>query len=235
MTRGPARSSAETIYFGTRPQADRVLKAVHQLHHRVHGELPQREGTFAAGTAYDAFNPDLMFWTMAMLADSSRVAFETLVRPLTATEAEDLWQDWVRFGELFGMPRTAAPTSARGLTDYLDHWYRGGHMHLTDEARMVGRAIANDMPVPVPMDLGIRATNLVVCGMLPAPVRRLYGLRWTPVHESAFRTAALAVRTSRPLVPRAIRRGDNARLHDLVIATERRRIAAGRPTMDLPA
>jgi len=225
----------ETIYFGTRDQADRVLKAVAHMHHRVNGALPQQEGTFPAGTAYDAFDPGLMFWTMAMLADSSRVAFETLVRPLSPTESEELWQDWVRFGELFGMPRSAAPADAQGLRDYMDDWYRSGHMHVTEEARIVGRAIASDMPVPTLMTIGMRATNVVVCGMLPKPVRDLYGLPWTPAHDVAFRLACLAVRQSRPMVPRTIRRGDNARLHDVVIATERRRIAAGQSTMQLPA
>ncbi|HUP99917.1 MAG TPA: oxygenase MpaB family protein [Aeromicrobium sp.] len=225
----------ETIYFGTRREADRVLNAVGHMHQRVNGSLPQREGTFAAGTTYDAFDPDLMLWTLAMLADSSRVAFETLVRRLSRDEAEELWLDWLRFGELFGMPRSAAPADAQGLSDFMADWYRGGRMHLTDEAKVVGRAIATDMPVPPLMSPGIRATNLVVCGMLPQPVRDLYRLRWTPAHEVAFQVACVTVRQSRPVVPRAIRRGDNARLHDLVIATERRRISAGHATMQLPA
>jgi uncharacterized protein (DUF2236 family) len=108
-------------------------------------------------------------------------------------------------------------------------------MHLTDEARIVGRAIAQDMPVPPPLRPGITATNLVVRGLLPPEVRELYGLRWTAPHQLAFQAATAAVRRSQRLVPDRIRLGDNRELHDLVIKTERDRIARGRSTMDLSA
>ncbi len=225
----------ETVYFGTREEADRLLRAVHSMHQRVRGGLDRDEGAFPEGTPYDAFDPELMFWTMAMLADSSRVAFETLVRPLDRGEREELWADWIRFGELFGMPRSAAPATATDFEAWMEAWFTGDRMHLTEEARVVGRAIADDMPVPRPMTPGIRATNLVVKGMLPDPVRRLYGLSWTRAHEAAFRTAAGAVRQSQRIVPDRIRFGDNRDLHKLVIATERRRVESGRPTMNLPA
>jgi len=225
----------EMIFFGTSEEADKVLRAVHSMHQRVQGSLEQDEGTFAAGTPYDAFDPELMFWTMAMLADSSRVAFETLVRPLSPGEREDLWADWVRFGELFGMPRDAAPTTAADFETWMRDWFAGDRMHLTEEARVVGLAIADDMPVPLPMAPGVTATNLVVKGMLPASVRRLYGMRWTPAHEAAFTALAAGVRRSRGVVPKRIRYGDNRDLHQLVIATERRRVESGRPTMNLPA
>lgn len=225
----------ETIYFGSRAQADEVLLRVRAMHDRVHGTLEQDEGTFPAGTPYDAYDPELMFWTMAMLADSSRVAFETLVRPLSRGEREDLWADWVRFGELFGMPRSAAPATATDFEDWMSAWLRGDRMHLTEEARVVGLAIARDMPVPAPMRPGVTATNLLVQGMLPVRVRRLYGLRWTPAHAAAYRIAVAGVRRSQYVVPDRVRLGDSRELHDLVIATERRRVAAGHPTMVLPA
>lgn len=225
----------EMIFFGSREEADKVLRAVDSMHRRVHGVLDRDEGSFPAGTPYDAFDPDLMFWTMAMLADSSRVAFETLVRPLTPPEREELWADWIRFGELFGMPREAAPRTSVDFEAWMRTWFTGDRMHLTEEARVVGLAIADDMPVPLAMTPGITATNLVVKGMLPREVRRLYGISWTPAHQAAFVALTTAVRRSRVLVPGRIRRGDNRELHRLVIATERRRVDAGHPTMNLPA
>lgn len=224
----------EVVYFGSKRQADQMLAAVHSLHEKVKGELRQDEGTFPAGTRYDAFDPELMFWTMAMLADSSRACFEALVRPLSIGEREELWADWVRFGELFGMPKSAAPARADDFDDWMGGWIRGGRMHLTEEARVVGRAIARDMPVPLMLRPGMTATNLVVQGLLPPEVRDLYGLRWTPVHDVAFRSATAAVRRSQRVMPERIRFGDNRELHDLVIRTERDRIARGRLTMKLP-
>lgn len=225
----------ETIFFGTRAEADAQLAMVHQMHTRVNGTLDRDEGRFPAGTPYDAFDPELMLWTMAMLADSSRVAFETLVRPLSADEREALWQDWIRFGELFGMPRSVAPPTATAFEEWMHAQIEGPDFHVTDEARVVGRAIATDMPVPLTMRLGITGTNLVVAGMLPARVRRAFGLRWSPAHEAAFRSLAAGVRASQRVVPDHVRLGRNTGLFRLVAATERRIIAGGGRTMDLPA
>lgn len=224
----------ETIFFAPRAEADRLLAAVHDLHTRVRGELAQDEGSFARGTPYDAFDPELMLWTMAMLADSSRVAFETLVRPLSAGEKEELWADWVRFGELFGMPRSVAPATATDFERWMADWFASGRMHLTQEARAVGRAIARDMPVPPVARPGVTVTNLLVVGMLPPEVRRLYGLPWTPAHALAWRGATAFARTSRHALPARVRRGDNADLHKTVIRSERAVLARGGRTMDLP-
>ena len=50
-----------------------------------------------------------MLWTLAVIADSGREMYETMVRPLSEAERENLWQDYVRFGELFGLPPQRGP------------------------------------------------------------------------------------------------------------------------------
>ena len=222
----------ETIFFGSRAEADKVLAAVRTMHSRVSGVLDRDADRWPAGTPYDAFDPDLMLWTMAVLADSSRVAFETLVRPLRRHERESLWQDWVRFGELFGMPREVAPRSSgdfeRWMADEI-----AGPRYVMPEALVVGRAIAHDTPVPPgPVRAGIQVTNHLVIGMLPPRVRELFDLAWSRRDEVRFRAEARAVRSSRRVVPKAIARGGNRTLFDMVIATEKHRIARGRPTID---
>ena len=224
----------ETVFFGSRAEADKVLAAVRAMHGRVSGSLDQDAGRWPAGTPYDAFDPELMLWTMAVLADSSRVAFETLVRPLRRHERESLWQDWVRFGELFGMPRDVAPRSSRDFERWMAEQLAGPRF-VVPEALVVGRAIAHDTPVPPgPVRAGIRVTNHVVVGMLPAGVRELFGLPWSWRDEALFRAEARAVRSARLVVPRSIARGGNRALFEMVIATERHRVARGRPSMDLP-
>lgn len=224
----------ESIYFGDRDEADRVLAKVRRMHAGVRGELPHDEGAFPAGTPYDAFDPELMLWTMAVLADSSRVCFEALVRPLTLREREDLWQDWIRFGELFGMPRSVAPATADAFDEWMGAKLDGAEFHVTEEARVVGRAIATDMPVPGRLRLGSRGTNLVVVGLLPERVREAFGLRWTPRHARAHRLLTGAVRTGLRVAPERVRLGRNTRLFRIVTATEARIIADGGQSIALP-
>jgi hypothetical protein len=104
----------EAVFFGSRAQADRVLAVVDGMHERVVGELPRDAGPhYPAGTPYSAFDPDLMLWTVAVIADSAEWFYDRLVRPLTNEQREGLWQDYLRFAELFKMPRSSAPATHR--------------------------------------------------------------------------------------------------------------------------
>ena len=60
----------ETVFLGTKTEADKALAVVHRLHERVKGELPEAAGAHPAGSAYSAFDPELMLWTLAVIADS---------------------------------------------------------------------------------------------------------------------------------------------------------------------
>lgn len=220
----------ETIFFGTRAEADRVLARVGRLHESVKGELGEDEGPVPAGSAYSAYDPELMLWTMAVIADSGPYFFELFVRPLSADERESLWQEYVRFGELFGMPRDVAPATHREFRSYFDGFLESERAHLTDAARQIGYATAFEIPLPSLYGPFKRVHDLIILGSLPDAVRRHYGLSWGQAHEAAFRAAVASVRASRPITPRRIRRGYNTDSFRLVARTERRRIERGEPT-----
>jgi uncharacterized protein (DUF2236 family) len=217
----------ETIFFGSRAEADQVLAFVHRLHEDVHGGLPEDAGPVAAGTPYSAFDPALMLWTVAVIADSAQAFYELFVRRLDADERDALWRDYVRFAELFGMPRDVAPRSYADFRAYWNDCLASPEVHLTEEARHVGSAIMFEIPVPARSQPAMRVHNLIMLGMLPPRVRELYGLSWSPAHAAAFRSVVAGVRASRPVTPAVLRRGWNTRFFDDVAQTERRRRARG--------
>lgn len=219
----------ETVFFGSRTEADRVLAAVDRMHARVRGELTEGAGPFPAGTPYSAHDPELMLWTVAVSADSAHHFHELLVGRLTRAESDDLWRDWVRFAELFGMPREVAPGSWAEFREYFDAKLASPASHLTDEARHVGVAVMFEIPTPEWQWPAMRVHNVILRGSLPPRVRELYGLEWTPAHAAAHRAAVLAHRATRPLAPGAVLRGRNTAHFERVAATERRMLAAGRP------
>jgi uncharacterized protein (DUF2236 family) len=224
----------EAIFFGTRAEADRVLAKVHKLHQRVRGELPEDAGSFPAGTPYDAFDPELMLWTAAVSFESALYFYELFVRRLSDWERDAFWLDYVRFGELFGMPRAVAPPTYAAFRAWWDAKLSGPQMHLTDEARRTGAFVAFEIPMPWVNQPAKRLHDLVLLGSLPPRVRALYGLSWSPRQARAFRVAVAALRGLRAVSPAAVRRGSCARNYALVEATERRRIERGRPTPQLP-
>jgi uncharacterized protein (DUF2236 family) len=219
----------ETIFFGTREQADEVLQTVRYLHKRVEGVIPEDAGPFPAGTPYSANDPELMLWTVAVMADSAQVFYELFVARMAPHEREALWQDYIRFAELFGMPREAAPPSYPEFRRWWDDRLAREDAYLTDEARYVGSAIMCEIPVPATHQPAMKVHNLIVLGSLPPRVRELYGLRWSSRHAAAFRAAVAGLRAQRPLQPRRLRMGWNTRFFDLVANTERARIERGLP------
>lgn len=221
----------EAVFFGTRSQADRVLAAVDAMHERVVGELPHDAGEhYPAGTPYSAFDPELMLWTVAVIADSAEWFYERLVRPLRDSEREALWQDYLRFAELFRMPRSSAPSTYREYRDWYERQLAGPDLHLTEEARFMGHASAFEIPMPSNRRLGKRLHDLLMLGSLPPRVRELYGLRFTSAHAAACSAALAGGRLARLLAPRSLTRGSCIPEFEMVALTERLRIERGEPT-----
>jgi uncharacterized protein (DUF2236 family) len=220
----------ETIFFGTRAEADKVLAAVHKMHERVHGELAEDAGPWPAGSPYSALSTEEMLWTIAVMMDSAEVFHDLLVRRLEEDERERLWQDYARFGELFGMPRDEAPATYREFRAYWDAQLEPGVLFLTEEARYVGRAVAFEIPMRAPMQPFKRVHDAIMLGALPPVIRELYGMSYSSRDALAFRAATAALRTSRPLLPGRATRGRNTMFFEGVAETERYRIEHGIPT-----
>jgi uncharacterized protein (DUF2236 family) len=224
----------EAIFFGTRAEADRVLAKVHKLHTRVRGELTEDAGAFPAGTPYDAFDPELMLWTAAVSFESALYFYELFVRRLNDWERDAFWLDYVRFGELFGMPRAVAPPTYAAFLEWWEAKLSGPEMHLTAEARRTGRFVAFEIPMPGLNQPAKRLHDLVMLGSLPPRVRELYGLSWSPRQARAFPLAVATLRGLRAVAPASVRYGSCTRSFALVEATERQRLERGRPTPQLP-
>jgi uncharacterized protein (DUF2236 family) len=225
----------ETVFLGTKAEADKALAAVHRLHERVKGDLPEAAGSHPAGSAYSAFDPELMLWTLAVIADSGRAMYETMVGALSDEEREALWRDYVRFGELFGLPRDAVPTTYREFSAWWEEKLSSPDLHATPHALEMAPLVAFRQPVPLPARINLETQNLVIKGTLPERVRRIFGIRWTPAHEAAFRSLAAAHRRAHPAMPRLLRRGRNDHFFEVVTQAERRRGGTATPRLDTGA
>lgn len=231
----------EAVFLGTRAEADRALAFTRKKHAKVVGALPEDAGAHhPAGTGYSALDPRLMYMTMAFTFDSAEVMHDLLVRELTGPEREGLYQDYVRWAELFGMPRAAAPPDYPAFRRSFDDYLASDELFLTDEARLVGSYLAGQQ-VPyrqkMPLHQVTSAFYLLVQGSLPPRIRAMYGMRWGRAEELAYRTLAQGIRTAHiapPLVPRVLRgtlAGPSAPVYKLVSERERNLARTGRPSM----
>jgi uncharacterized protein (DUF2236 family) len=213
----------ETVFLGTKAEADEALAGVHALHETIKGELPEAAGAHPAGTPYSAFDPELMLWTLAVIADSGRAMYETMVRPLSDEERESLWQDYVLFGELFRLPRTEMPASYREFAAWFEGRLASPDLQATEHALEMAPLVAFRQPVPAAARGNIAIQNHIIKGTLPPRVREIFGIRWSAAHERSFRAMAAAHRSARRAFPYSMRRGRNDYFFDLVIHTEHQR------------
>lgn len=223
----------ETVFLGTREEADRVLEAVHRVHDQVQGRLPWAVGKHPAGTPYSAFDPELMLWTLAVIADSGRAIYEAMVAPLSETELDDLWHDYIRFGELFGLPRTEVPRSYPSFRAWFDERLASPNLHATEHALQMAPLVAFEQPVPPAARGNLAVQNLIIKGTLPPRVRDIFGIEWGSSQEAAFRAVTAAHRRARRLFPRRLRRGRNDVFFDLV--TKGEHLRGGTETPDIYA
>ncbi|MDX6610060.1 MAG: hypothetical protein QOF85_1985 [Solirubrobacterales bacterium] len=213
----------ETILLGTREEADKALAVVHKLHERVKGTLPEAAGGHPADATYSAFDPELMLWTLAVIADSGRAMYEAMVRPLSEDEREGLWQDYVRFGELFGLPRSEVPGSYREFSIWWEGRLSSPDLQATAHGLEMAPLVAFEQPVPAAARGNIVAQNHIIKGTLPPRVRQIFGISWNRAHETTFRAMTAAHRRARHFLPRRMRRGRNDVFFDVVNKTERQR------------
>ncbi|MBO9533307.1 MAG: DUF2236 domain-containing protein [Solirubrobacteraceae bacterium] len=222
--------SFETIFFGSKADADRILSRVRKMHARVNGELPQSEGIYPAGTPYDAFDGAMMLWTVAAMMDSAEVMHDLLVRQLTGEEREALWQDYRRFALLFGTPEEVLPADYPAFRAYYEAELVAANNHLTEQAHYVGWFASFAIPSPTLKGPLLEAHNLVIRGSLPESVRALYGLEWSRRDQLRFDLICRTQRVTRRVTPEPIARGWNTKIFNGIAGEERKRLRAGRET-----
>src|SRR5690242_4971902 len=81
---GRLRDTLNAIYgfaFQDLPTVEGILDHIHCLHTRVRGTTPD-------GNHYSALDPHLLLWVYATLIDSSLLAYETFVAPLSRSDRD---------------------------------------------------------------------------------------------------------------------------------------------------
>jgi uncharacterized protein (DUF2236 family) len=190
-----------TIAFGDREQARVAAASVNAIHSGVRGRLPRAVGPFPAGTRYDATDPALDLWVHATLVDTVLRLYSLVIEPLGRDRRERFFQEFTRFGELFGVGPAYLPASYLEL----DRYVRAMNEHLAaslgEESGALARLILGP-PMPLVLAPAVPALRVLTVGLLPGSLRRAFGLSWFPRHRAAFvvlvRLLRQAVRASPP-------------------------------------
>jgi uncharacterized protein (DUF2236 family) len=196
-----------TIVFGERSVADRATARVRTVHRRVRGELSEPVGRFPAGTPWAADDPELLLWIIATLVDSSLLVHDRYVRVLRPEERAAYWDDYRVVGSLFGLTDSDMPATVSELESYVQEMLDGDGLYVSAQARELAIEIVLRPPVPLRARPLLELANFITVGLLPADLRRQYGLRWDPVRGMMLRVGAeYTRRVLFPVLPQRVRR-----------------------------
>ena len=194
----------ELLTFGSLEKARKAARTINRRHLAVHGTLPIEAGAFGQGTHYDARNPELLLWVHATLVDTLLVCHDLFVGPLTAPEQETYYQESKEIARLLGLLPDHMPRTVNDLRQYVNDMVHSNRLAATPQARQLAHQVLFP-PAPTILRPLMHLNLQLTCGLLPQPVREIYGLEWDMKRQYLFDLSARGMRTIIPHLPMRLR------------------------------
>lgn len=197
------------IVFGDVDTVRRTSRALHAMHSRVEGTVPEAAGRFGPGSAYSANEVDALLWVHLVFFWSRLRMYQRVVGDLTPGELEQYTEESNRFAACFGIPADALPRSYAELEATVEGIAASDAIATTTAGRETvdfllgqlpgpGRAVftgflVETMPEPLRVALGLPAPSrrsrtwnrLVLTGLRLFRRTAPTGLRYVPAYLEA--------------------------------------------------
>jgi uncharacterized protein (DUF2236 family) len=189
------------MVFGSADAAVEAAARVRDIHCRVRGAVsdPLPDGV---DPAYSATDSQLALWVAATLVDSSVVAYELFVEPLSAGDKERFYQESKHFGELFGIAGDCYPSGWNEFQAWMSGMLSGPAVTVTATARDIRRSLFGGT---ILTRLLAPANYVMAAMLLPQSLADAYGLRRTAAVRIGFRLTVVVIRLAVKVVPRRLR------------------------------
>jgi uncharacterized protein (DUF2236 family) len=227
-----------TIVYGTTRAARAEIRRLNALHRRI------------SGPGYSARDPELALWVHATLIDSTIVANDAWIEPLSMDRRAAFYAETRPIGRAFGVPDDILPRDLDAFEVYVDSMLgQGGPIAVSDTARELGQAVLRPPLSPLAPLLPFEALARTVLshvpvamygwtlwpavGLLPGRIRDAYGLAWGWREQVIAGWLVAVWRAWRPWLPEEFRQMPQALAADRRIGEDDRRgpvSAPGEPT-----
>lgn len=176
------------LTYGSRDQADAETARVGRFHRRVAGTYRATDGEERAYSAADA---DLVEWVHLTFTDAFLACHQTWGGPIPGG-ADSYVAEWAAAGRL--MHVADPPTTERELRRRLDDHLHRGVLRRDERVDDVVRFLRRPpFPGQPSMSLAYRILFASAVATIPAPYRRLLGIRRVPLPVVTVNRAVLAV------------------------------------------
>lgn len=200
----------QAITYADRATAMAAAAQVRRVHASVRGTLTESTRGFAAGTPYRADDPELLLWVHSTLVRTALKTYETFLPALDAEERERYYAESKTVGKVLGLSERDLPASFDAFEDYFQAMLAGTDLDVTPANAELAADIIHPPISWFPRVAG-DVLAVATAALLPEPVRALYGLRWSPRRQLAWRLARRSLRKGLPYVPDVLRAGRHAR------------------------
>ena len=191
-----------TMSFGSLDQAFAASRQLHRRHHSIRGTLPEDMGHFPAGTSYEANEVTALLWVYATLIDSSLLAYELAMPPLSAAEREQYYSESRLAATLFGIAPDCWPQDWAGFDTYMQSALQSDMLAITDATRLMAHRLQEGAGLKLRPPFWYRSLTVE---MLPPRLRNEFHF---PYGDREQRSAARALRWVRrihPYLPASLR------------------------------
>jgi uncharacterized protein (DUF2236 family) len=234
---GTLRSYLRIVY-GSAAEARAEIRRLNALHRDVRGPVQEPEARRRHGGHYSARDPELSLWVHATLVDSTIVAYDAWVEPLSGDRRSRFYEETLTVGRAFGIPAAMLPPDLEAFEAYLAGMLGpAGPVVVGDTARELAGAILQpplgpavaaagwlgEQLAPLIDSVPARAYSWLLwpsIGLLPPAIREAYGLRWKLRERLVSAWLVTTWSAWRPSLPRDFRQMPQALRAD-------RRVGAG--------
>jgi len=211
------------IVYGTSGVARSEIRRLNALHRGI------------VGSGYSARDPELALWVHATLIDSTIVANEAWIEPLSRARRAAFYLETRPIGRAFGVPDDLLPADIDAFDAYVQAMLApDGPVRVSPVARELAGAILRPPLAPLarwlPVGSGVGEllahvpaaayawTLWPAVGLLPASVREEYQLSWGARQRLVSRWLVAGWRAWRPILPQSFRQMPQALAADRRIA-----------------
>ena len=204
-----------TIVYGTTRAARAEIRRLNALHRGI------------SGPGYSARDPVLSMWVHATLIDSTIVAYDAWIEPLSGARRAAFYEETRPIGRAFGVPDALLPRDVEAFEAYVaDMIGPGGAVRVSAVARELGQAVLQPPlhPLATLLPFGSVSRPLLArvphdaygwtlwpaVGLLPPGIREAYQLPWGTRERLVARWLVAGWRGWRPLLPAGFRQMPHA-------------------------
>jgi uncharacterized protein (DUF2236 family) len=203
------------IVYGTRSAARAEIRRLNALHRTI------------TGPTYQARDPELSLWVHATLVDSTIVAADAWLEPISRARRERYYAETRPIGRAFGIPADLLPADLAAFDAYLERMLApDGAVRVGPLARELAEVVLHPPLGPVVPALAALPpvayawTLWPAVGLLPPSVRDAYGFRRGPLERVVSGWLVAGWRAWRPWLPPDFRQMPQALAADRRMAAE---------------